>query len=86
MKAAVCRTFGEPLRIEEVEIDSPQAGEVKVRMAAVGICHSDIHLIRGDWGGRLPLIAGHEGAGIVDAVGSGVTTAKTGDRVVVSLL
>lgn len=86
MKAAVCYAFGQPLVVEEVEIDLPQAGEVKVRLAACGICHSDVHLVRGEWGGDLPVVAGHEGAGIVEAVGSGVTLTKPGDHVVVSLL
>lgn len=86
MKAAVCYDFGQPLVVEEVEIDPPQEGEVKVRLAACGICHSDVHLIRGEWGGDLPVVAGHEGAGIVEAVGSGVTLTKPGDHVVVSLL
>jgi S-(hydroxymethyl)glutathione dehydrogenase / alcohol dehydrogenase len=86
VKAAVCHKFGEPLTIEDVQIDGPKAGEVKVRIAAVGICHSDIHLVRGDWGGRLPLIAGHEAAGVVEEIGEGVGGVTPGDRVVVSLL
>jgi Zn-dependent alcohol dehydrogenase len=86
MKAAVCYEFGQPLVIEDVEIDTPKAGEVKVRMAATAICHSDIHLIRGEWGGDVPLIAGHEGAGIVEQVGSAVSLVQEGDHVVVSLL
>jgi Zn-dependent alcohol dehydrogenase len=57
VKAAVCYAFGAPSEVEEVEIDAPQAGEVKVRLAAAGICHSDIHMIRGDWAGTLPLVA-----------------------------
>jgi Zn-dependent alcohol dehydrogenase len=72
--------------IEEIAIDLPKAGEVKVRMAATAICHSDIHLIRGEWGGEVPIIAGHEGAGIVEQVGSGVSLVREGDHVVVSLL
>jgi S-(hydroxymethyl)glutathione dehydrogenase/alcohol dehydrogenase len=86
MKAAVCYAFGQPLTIEEIDIDPPQQGEVKIRLAATAICHSDVHLIRGEWGGRLPVVAGHEAAGIVDAVGENVTLAKPGDTVVVSLL
>ena len=86
MKAAVCYEFGQPLVIEEIEIDPPKAGEVKVRMAATAICHSDIHLIRGDWGGEVPIVVGHEGAGIVEQVGAGVTLVREGDHVVVSLL
>jgi S-(hydroxymethyl)glutathione dehydrogenase/alcohol dehydrogenase len=86
MKAAICYEFGQPLVVEEVEIDPPQEGEVKVRLAVTAICHSDIHRIRGEWGGDTPVIAGHEAAGTVTEVGAGVTTVKRGDRVVVSLL
>jgi S-(hydroxymethyl)glutathione dehydrogenase/alcohol dehydrogenase len=86
MKAAVCYAFGQPLAVEEVDIDPPQAGEVKVRMVATAICHSDVHLIRGEWGGDLPVVAGHESAGVVEEVGENVTLAKPGDAVVVSLL
>jgi Zn-dependent alcohol dehydrogenase len=86
MKAAVCYEFGKPLVVEEVEIAPPQKGEVRVRIVATGICHSDIHLIEGAWGGKVPVIAGHEAAGIVDQIGDGVTLAQPGDRVVVSLL
>jgi S-(hydroxymethyl)glutathione dehydrogenase / alcohol dehydrogenase len=86
MKAAVCYAFGEPLLVEEVAIDPPQAGEVKVRLAATAICHSDVHLIRGEWGGKLPVVAGHEAAGVVEEIGEHVTLAKPGDPVVVSLL
>ena len=86
MRAAVCYEFGQPLVVEDIDIDPPQIGEVKVRMVAAGICHSDLHLMHGDWGGTLPLVAGHEGAGIVDCIGPGVTRVKPGDHVVVSLL
>ena len=86
MKAAICYQFGQPLVIEDVEIDQPDSGEVKVRLAATGICHSDVHLIRGEWGGDLPVVAGHEAAGIVEAVGPNVTLTQPGDHVVMSLL
>ncbi|MFC2010347.1 Zn-dependent alcohol dehydrogenase [Chloroflexota bacterium] len=86
MKAAVCYEFGKPLVVEEVAIDPPQPGEVKVRMATTAICHSDIHIIRGELGGRLPLVAGHESAGYIEEVGEKVTSLKPGDPVVVSLL
>ncbi len=86
MKAAVCYESGQPLVIEELEIDSPQAGEVKVRMVATAICHSDVHAIRGDWGDELPMVAGHEGAGIVEEVGPDVHLVKKGDHVVVTLV
>ncbi len=86
MKAAVCYEFGKPLVIEDVEIDSPKQGEVKVRISAVAICHSDIHVLQGDWGGQTPVIAGHEASGIIEEVGEGVSGVKKGDHVVVSLL
>src|SRR5437763_2642754 len=86
MKAAICYEFGQRLCVEEVEIDAPRKGEVKVRLAATGICHSDVHLIRGEWGGDLPVVAGHEAAGVVEEAGDDVTLTKPGDRVVVSLI
>lgn len=86
MKAAVCYEFGKPLVVEDVEIGQPQAGEVRVRMTAVAICHSDIHLIKGEWGGELPMIAGHEAAGVITEVGDGVYAVQPGDHVVLSLL
>jgi NDMA-dependent alcohol dehydrogenase len=86
MKAAVCYEFGEPLLVEEVAIDPPQTGEVQVRIAATAICHSDIHLVRGEWGGKTPVIAGHEAAGVISEVGPRVTAVRPGDHVVVSLL
>ena len=86
MKAAVCYAFGQPLVVEDVEIDPPRQGEVKVRLAATAICHSDVHLIRGEWGGELPVVAGHEAAGVVEEIGEHVTLTKPGDPVVMSLL
>ncbi len=86
MRAAVCYEFGKPLVVEEVDIDPPETGEVKVRVAACAICHSDVHLIRGDWGNQTPLIAGHEAAGVVEEIGPGVTRLRPGDHVVVTLI
>lgn len=89
MKAAVCYEFGHPLVVEEVIIDPPQTGEVKVQIKAVAICHSDVHLVRGDWknwSSNPPVIAGHEGAGVVVEVGAEVARVKVGDPVVVSLM
>ncbi|MGH2486689.1 MAG: Zn-dependent alcohol dehydrogenase [Ktedonobacterales bacterium] len=86
MKAAVCYQFGEPLRIEEVTLEAPKAGEVMVRVAAVAICHSDISSIHGDFAPHLPLVAGHEAAGLVTEVGQGVTHLAPGQRVVVTLI
>jgi Zn-dependent alcohol dehydrogenase len=84
----VCYAFGRPLEVEEVDLAPPGPGEVRVRLAAAAVCHSDVHLVRGEWGGgeRLPVVPGHEGAGTVEAVGEGVTLARPGETVVVSLL
>jgi S-(hydroxymethyl)glutathione dehydrogenase / alcohol dehydrogenase len=86
VKAAVCRAFGQPLVIEDVMLDPPKTGEVKVRLTATAICHSDVHAIRGDWPFALPFIVGHESAGVVESIGEGVAQVKLGDTVVVSLL
>ena len=86
MKAAVCYEFGKPLVVEDVTLEAPRFGEVKVRTAAAAICHSDVHLIHGDWKGELPVIAGHETSGVVEEIGEGVTLVKPGDHVVMSLL
>src|ERR1700719_1526920 len=87
MKAAVFRKVHEPLAIEAVEIDEPWGREVLVRTVATGVCHSDLHVVDGI--GRFPLdrpiVLGHEGAGIVEAVGPDVTTVRTGDHVVACL-
>ena len=86
MKAAVCYEFNRPLIVEEVDLDSPVKGQVKVRVAATAVCHSDIHDIKGELPGKLPFVGGHETAGYVDQVGVDVTSVKAGDPVVVSLL
>ena len=86
MKAAVCRAFGAPLSIEEVALAAPRAGEVRVKVSACAICHSDISYMRGEWGGALPAVYGHEAAGTVAEVGPEVAGVKPGDRVVVTLV
>jgi S-(hydroxymethyl)glutathione dehydrogenase/alcohol dehydrogenase len=86
INAAVCYEFGKPLAVEEVDLDPPRTGEVRVRVVASSICHSDVHTIRGDWDGPLPVVAGHEAAGIVEEIGPDVTLTTPGERVVVSLL
>jgi S-(hydroxymethyl)glutathione dehydrogenase / alcohol dehydrogenase len=86
MKAAVCYEFNKPLVVEELDIDKPHQGEVKVRLAATAVCHSDIHFINGDMGMPPPFIAGHESSGYIEELGEGVTTVKKGDPVVLSLL
>ncbi|OGN87481.1 MAG: hypothetical protein A2158_08540 [Chloroflexi bacterium RBG_13_46_14] len=84
MKAAVCYEFGKPLSLEEVDLDPPQAGEVKVRVVATAVCHSDLHCISGEIPGRIPGVPGHETSGYVEEVGEGVTLVKPGDPVVLS--
>jgi S-(hydroxymethyl)glutathione dehydrogenase/alcohol dehydrogenase len=86
VKAAVLHEFGKPLVIEDIEIDPPKKEEVKVRMAATAICHSDIHFLRGELHGGLPAVAGHESSGYIEEVGEGVTNFKHGDPVVISLI
>jgi S-(hydroxymethyl)glutathione dehydrogenase/alcohol dehydrogenase len=86
MKAAVCYELGKPLVIEDVALAEPGRSEVKIRLAATAICHSDIHDWKGEMPGPTPFIGGHESAGHVDKVGEGVTSVKVGDPVVVSLL
>ncbi len=81
MKAAVVRQFGKPLTIEEVPIPTPGPGEILLKIVATGICHTDLHAADGDWPVKPnpPFIPGHEGAGIVAAVGAGVKLYKEGD-------
>lgn len=86
MKAAVCYEFGKPLVLEEVELAATDKGQVRVRVAATAVCHSDVHDIKGELPGPLPFIGGHESAGHVEEVGAGVKSVKPGDPVVVSLL
>jgi S-(hydroxymethyl)glutathione dehydrogenase / alcohol dehydrogenase len=86
MKAAVGYEPGKPLIIEEIDIDQPHVGEVKVRLVATAICHSDIHALHGDWNGNFPVVVGHEAAGVVEETGESVTLTSPGDNVVVSLL
>lgn len=86
MRAAVCRDFGEPLTVEEVQLDPPGAGQVRVDLAACAICHSDITYLEGGWGGDLPAVFGHEAAGTVAETGTDVSDLGPGDRVVVTLI
>lgn len=80
--AAILYESAKPLVIEEVEVLPPQTGEVMVRMKAAGVCHSDLHVMKGDLPMPLPIILGHEGAGVVEAVGPGVTSVAPGDSVI----
>jgi NDMA-dependent alcohol dehydrogenase len=81
-KAAVLWEVGKDWSVEEIELDPPKQGEVLVELAASGMCHSDEHLLTGDLPFALPIIGGHEGAGVVQEVGEGVTWLKPGDHVV----
>jgi Zn-dependent alcohol dehydrogenase len=86
MKAAVLQELGQPVKVEEVTLDEPQANEVLVKVAATGICHSDIHFMKGDMPQPVPVVLGHEGAGVVERVGPGVTTLKPGDHVIMMVI
>jgi Zn-dependent alcohol dehydrogenase len=84
--AAVLERAGDPLLIEDVDLEEPRAGEVKVRMGAAGVCHSDLSVLHGVLPNPMPVVLGHEGSGTVVSVGQGVTTLEAGDRVVVGWL
>ncbi|MCX4658362.1 alcohol dehydrogenase catalytic domain-containing protein [Streptomyces uncialis] len=88
MRAAVVRAFREPLVIEERPDPEPGAGQVSIRVEACGLCHTDIHAARGDWPvkPRPPFVPGHEGVGLVEALGDGVTHLAVGERVAVPWL
>jgi S-(hydroxymethyl)glutathione dehydrogenase/alcohol dehydrogenase len=86
VRAAVCHAFGEPLAIEEIELAAPGRGEIRVALAACAVCQSDVHYLEGSWGGTLPAVYGHEAAGIVAEVGTGVDRFAVGDHVVVTLI
>src|SRR4051794_4798495 len=85
-RAAVLWEVGGDWLIEEVELDDPHAGDVLVTMTAAGLCHSEEHAVTGDMPMLFPGIGGHEGAGIVSAVGPGVTTVAPGDQVAMSFI
>ncbi|MBV8049806.1 MAG: alcohol dehydrogenase AdhP [Acidobacteriaceae bacterium] len=88
MQAAVVERFGDPLVVKEVPVPEPGPGQALVEIIASGVCHTDLHAAEGDWPVKpsLPFIPGHEGAGIVVALGSGVTHVKEGDRVGIAWL
>jgi S-(hydroxymethyl)glutathione dehydrogenase/alcohol dehydrogenase len=85
VKAAVLRAINEPLVIEDIQLDEPDAFEVVIEVAAAGLCGSDVHYMRGDFGHELPAVLGHESAGVVAATGDRVTYVTAGDRVVTCL-
>src|SRR5947207_2838062 len=83
IRAAVLEEFGQPLKVQEVELAAPAAGEVLVRLSACGVCHTDLYTASGaDPSGYAPTVLGHEGAGVVEAIGEGVTSLQPGDHVV----
>jgi len=86
MKAAVYYEGGKPLSVEDVELLAPQSRELTVRIAAAGVCHSDLHFIDGLVPHPAPAVLGHEGAGVVEAVGEGVTYVQPGDHVILSFM
>src|SRR5690606_16424461 len=81
VRAAVLRAPGDPLRVEDVELEAPHAGEVLVRVEAAGVCHTELHYMDGAIPCPLPIVLGHEGSGVVEEVGDGVDTVAVGDRV-----
>ena len=83
-EAAVLWEVGGPWKIEEIELDPPGPGEVLVKLAASGLCHSDDHMVTGDTPGYFPMVGGHEGAGVVVETGPGVTRVQTGDHVLLA--
>lgn len=85
-KAAVMRDAGKDWEIVELDLDPPKPGEVMLRFVAAGLCHSDEHIRTGDLPARYPMVGGHEGAGIVEQVGDGVTRLAPGDHVICSFL
>jgi len=85
-KAVVARELNKPVRVEEVLVEDPRQGEVMIRMAACGVCHSDLSATNGTIPYPLPIVLGHEGAGVVVAVGEGVTRFKLGDHVLSSFV
>ena len=85
-EGAILWNVGEEWSVEEVEIDPPKEGEVMVKLAASGLCHSDEHLVTGDLPAPLPIMGGHEGAGVITEVGPGVSTLQEGDHVVLGFI
>ncbi len=83
-RAAVFWEHGRPLEVLDIDLEEPGPGEVLVRMAAVGICGTDLHMIKGEWTRPTPMVLGHEGAGVVETVGEGVERVGVGDSVVLS--
>lgn len=85
-KAVICREVNKPVVVEEIQVESPRRGEVMIKLAACGVCHSDLSATNGTIGFPLPIVLGHEGAGVVVEVGEGVHDLKVGDHVVSSFV
>jgi NDMA-dependent alcohol dehydrogenase len=85
-KAVLCREHNKPVVVEQISIDAPKRGEVTVKLGACGVCHSDLSAINGTIALPLPLVLGHEGAGVVEKVGEGVTDLAPGDHVIFSFI
>src|SRR6185436_15166805 len=86
VRAAVLERVGQPAAIRPLDLRDPGPGEVRVRMLASGVCHSDLHVRDGEWDRPTPIVMGHEGAGVVEAVGPGVTSPRVGELVALSWL
>jgi alcohol dehydrogenase (nicotinoprotein) len=85
-KAAVITEPGKHIEVEELDLEGPGPGELLIRYTHAGLCHSDLHIVHGDIDARMPMVLGHEGAGIVEEVGPGVTRVAPGDHVVCSFI
>ena len=83
-KAAVLYEANTPLAIEELDLAEPEEGEVLIKVSAAGVCHSDYHIMKGEWSFPMPAVLGHEGAGVVERVGSGVKNLKPGDHIILN--
>jgi S-(hydroxymethyl)glutathione dehydrogenase/alcohol dehydrogenase len=84
--AVLCRELNKPVTVERIAVDPPQRGEVRVKLGACGVCHSDLSAVNGTIGLPLPLVLGHEGAGVVEDVGEGVSDLAKGDHVIFSFI
>jgi len=84
VRAALFEAPGVPLVVREIDLEGPGPGDALVRIDAVGICGSDLHVVKGEWVRPRPMVLGHEGAGVVEAVGADVEGLEPGDRVILS--
>src|SRR4026208_1535495 len=85
-KAALCRELNKPIVVEDISVDAPGRGEGLVKLGACGVCYSDLSAINGTIALPLPLVLGHEGAGVVEQVGEGVSELAPGDHVIFSFI